>query len=204
MDIVVCLPRHTPTTFPQNPLDRDLNIAVRHIASVVCPAGWNEVEKFEDAPTTLQAVTEYAKREGRLCIATEDSSGTIYDCEDTNVHLRAWHDSLHFRHQLGFHTAGEAAATYVMVAQLCHLYGTGDRSIKWASLILADILGLVLHYQRTRKFPKNKRAGTINEQKKWVLIAKEIAEHCTGKDHEAKALSLSARTWGGYAEVLRP
>lgn len=193
-------PRHMATLSSSSPLDVELNAAVRTIANKVCPVGWHEVEKFEDAPTTLQAVVDYAKQNGRLCIATEDSEGTIYDCPDTNVHLRAWHDSCHYRYHLAFNTAGEAAATYVMVAQLYRLYGAGERERYWASLLLADILGLVLHFQRTRKFPKNKRAGTLNERKRWVLIANEIADNCTGPDHEALALALSAKTWGGYED----
>jgi len=193
--MLVTVPRHTPTSFPFNPVDPALNAAVRHIATKVCPVGWDEVEKFEDAPTTLQAVIEYAEREGKLCIATEDSEGTIYDCADTNVHLRAWHDSCHYRHRLAFNVAGEAAATYVMVAQLYHLYGTGERSRYWAALLLSDILGLVIHYQQTRKFPKNKRAGTLNGYKRWRMIADELAT-CIGMHHETLALALSEKTWG--------
>jgi len=195
---IVTYPTRTPTSFPSNPLDPALNVAVRHMAMRCCPAGWDTVEKFEDAPTTLQAVTEYATRNGRLCIASEDSDGTIYDCADTNHHLRAWHDSVHFRHQIGFHVAGEAAATYVQVAQLYRVYGVNAESRRWAELLLADILGLVIHYQRSRRWPKHKRNGTINEAKNWTFVAKEISEQCLGGGHEYAALELAAKTWGGW------
>lgn len=197
--LLVSYPRHTPTTWSNSsPLDPALNVAIRHIATKCLPSGWDQVERFEDAPTTLQAVTEYATRNGRLCIATEDSEGTIYDCADTNHHLRAWHDSVHYRHQLRFDVAGEAAATYIQCAQLYRVYGDNDRSRHWCSLLLADILGLVIHYQRTRRWPKNKRAGTINEAKNWKFIAAEIADTIAADpaNHEQLALELAARTWG--------
>jgi hypothetical protein len=181
-----------------NPVDIHLNVAVMAMANKVCPEGFIVIEKFEDAPATLDGLVAFANREGRLGIAAEDSDGTIYDDAEVNIHLRAWHDSCHYRYLLAFNVAGEAAATYLMIAQLYRVYGVSPRTLRWAELILADILGLVLHFQRSRKYPKNKRAGTLNEAKRWSVIAKEIAEKCTGPEHEALALQLSRATWGNY------
>jgi hypothetical protein len=200
MDSINALPKHTPTMNPANPVDIGYNVAVRHMAQRLLPAGWDEVAKFEDAPTTLQGITEYATRNGRLCIATEESDGTIFDCADTNVHLRAWHDSVHFRHQTAFNVAGEAATVYVQVAQLYRVFGFNEKTVRWASLLLADILGLVLHVKQTGKYPKNKRAGTVNAAPKWKRVAIQIAETCNALACEPAALELSKAEWGNYSE----
>lgn len=183
-----------------NPVDAGWNAAVRHIANKCLPAGWDEVEKFEDAPTTLQAVLDYAAKNGRLCVATEDSEGTIFDCADTNAHLRAWHDSLHYRYKIEFNVAGEAAVTYMQAAQVFYLYGINDKSMRWVELLLADILGLVLFHKKTGKYPKNKRNGCLNEAKQWKSAAREIADNlpigADGSYYETAALSLAAKIWG--------
>lgn len=198
--IVNAYPKHTPTSFPSNPYDREWNVATRRMAGITCPSGWDQVERFEDAPTSLQAVIEYANRVGRLCIAMEDSDGTLYDCADTNHHLRAWHDSVHYRHQLQFNVAGEAAAVYVQCAQLLRVYGDSGRTRDWMRLLLADIVGLVLYHQRTKRWPKNKRGGTLNEAKLWGPVAAEIAEAYNAledkRNHEEAALLLARKTWG--------
>lgn len=181
------------------PLDLGLNCAVRTLATITCPNGWDLVPTFAEAPTTLQGVIDYAKQHGRLCIAMEDSSGTIYEDEETNWHLRAWHDSIHFRHKIAFTAAGEAAATYVQVAQLYRRYRlTHPREtlVRWGSLILADILGLVHYHQRTGLWPKNKRAGTIKNAPLWETQANLIFDECAGEFHESKALALAASKWG--------
>lgn len=181
------------------PLDLGLNCAVRTLATITCPNGWDLVPTFAEAPTTLQAVIAYAKQHGRLCIAMEDSSGTIYEDEETNWHLRAWHDSIHFRHKIAFNAAGEAAATYVQVAQLYHKYrATHPREtlVRWGSLILADILGLVHYHQRTGLWPKNKRAGTIKNAPLWETQANLIFDECRGPEHERAALILATNKWG--------
>lgn len=187
------------TVYGKEPVDLGLNCAVRTLATICCPNGWDLVPTFEEAPTTLNGVIEYANEHGRLCIAMEDSGGTIYDDEETNWHLRAWHDSVHYRHKLAFNAAGEAAATYVQVAQLYRKYrNTHPREVlvRWGSLILADILGLVHYHQRTGLWPKNKRAGTLKQAPGWETQASLIFDECAGHDHEDKALSLSASKWG--------
>lgn len=178
-----------------DPVDVGLNVAIRHIANKCCPMGWHQVKTFEEAPTSLQAILDYAEKHGRLCIAEEDSDGTIYDDADTNHHLRAWHDSVHYRHRFQFNAAGEAAAVYVQVAQLGHLYGCGERSVRWAELLLADILGLVHFHLRTGLWPKHKRKGTLKEAPKWTDEARAILVNCRGKDHEQLAIQRAAK-WG--------
>jgi len=193
--------QHAKLTTP-NPVDQAWNVAVRHIANKVCPSGWDEFATFAEAPTTLAALTAYAQDHGRLCIATEDSDGTIFDCADTNVHLRAWHDSVHFRHQLAFNVAGEAAAVYVQAMQVYYLYGVTDQTIRWVQLLLADILGLVIHVKQTGKYPKNKRAGTVNAAPRWKRCAEDLATVFLSDptQHEQVALAYAAENWGSYTE----
>lgn len=187
---------------PANPVDAGWNVAVRHIATKVLPSGWDQVEKFDDAPTTLKGITDYANEHGRLCVAREDSEGTIFDCADTNAHLRAWHDSVHFRHQLAFTVAGEAAAVYVQAAQVYYLYGYSEKTVRWVSYLLADILGLVLHVQKTGKYPKNKRAGVVKYCRKWVRVAHIIGKAVSDNlaTHEQVALDLAREAWGNPSE----
>lgn len=204
MDSINSYPKHTPTFNKASPLDPAWNVAVRHMANRTCPSGWDEVPTFAEAPTTLYDLTLYAQTNGRLCVATEDSDGTIFDCADTNVHLRAWHDSIHFRHQIAFTVAGEAAATYAQVGQLYTVYGYNDKTVRWASLLLSDILGLVIHRKQAGKYPKNKRAGTINGAKRWLHIAHQIGvltgDTADGRSREQIALSMAKADWGNYSE----
>lgn len=186
------------TVYGNEPVDYGFNCAVRTLAKVCCPSGWDQVKTFAEAPTSLQDMLAYAKEHGRLCIAEEDSSGTIYADEGINWCLRAWHDSVHYRHLLAFTAAGEAAAVYVQVAQLGRKYYTQPREqlVRWGSLLLADILGLVHYHQRTGLWPKNKRQGTLNEAPKWEREAAAILDECAGLTHETKALAKSAAKWG--------
>lgn len=204
MDSINSYPKHTPTMNPANPVDTGWNVAVRHLATKTCPRGWDEFPTFAEAPTTLADLTAYAHKHGRLGIATEDSDGTIFDCADTNVHLRAWHDSVHFRYQLAFNVAGEAAAVYVQAAQVYRVYGVNEKSIKWVQLLLADILGLVLHNKMTGKYPKNKRAGTVNAAARWRSVAESLGLAMTvtaarggdGMAFELTALDMAKADWG--------
>lgn len=194
---------HAPLN-PANPVDPEWNVAVRHIANKVCPSGWDEFPTFAEAPTTLADLTAYANEHGRLGIATEDSEGTIFDCADTNVHLRAWHDSVHYRYKLAFNVAGEAAAVYVQCAHVFRVYGVNPRSIRFAQWLLADILGLVIHHKQTGKYPKNKRAGTVNAAPRWKALATRLAFSIDyanmGLDVEACALDAAKADWGSYTE----
>lgn len=199
--VFINLPANRPVwTNPANPVDLEWNVAVRHLANKTCPQGWDEFATFAEAPTTLAELTAYANKHGRLGIATEDSEGTIFDCADTNVHLRAWHDSVHFRHQLAFTVAGEAAAVYVQCAQVFRVYGVNDRSRRFAQWLLADILGLVIHHKKTGTYPKNKRAGCINEAPKWKALARRLSELPTGIGNEQHALAAAKADWGSYSE----
>lgn len=188
-------PTRIIVTHPANPVDRGWNIAVRHLATVTCPRGWKEYPTFAEAPTTLEELIAHADKYGQLGIATEDSEGTLFDCADTNVHLRAWHDSVHLRHKLSFTVAGEAAAVYVQAAQVYRLYGVNDQAVRWVQLLLADILGLVIYHKQTGKYPKNKRAGTVNAAPKWKQLAQRLGQ-CTGDDHEQAALAMAKLDWG--------
>lgn len=187
---------------PAKPHDVGLNVAIRTLAQRTLPCGWDQVPTFEEAPTTLDALLAYAAKHGRLCIAEEDSDGTIYDCADTNHHLRAWHDGVHYRHHFAFNGAGEAAAVYVQVAQLGRVYGYNEKTVEWAALLLADILGLVHYHLRTGEWPSKKAIGTINEAPKWEGEAHRILSQCTGPDHEQKAIEMAAK-WGCPYEIKK-
>jgi len=186
-------------TFQQNPVDAGLNVAVKHMARRLHPTGWDQVKRFDEAPTTLDAVLAYYQQHGRVCIAEEDSDGTIYDCADTNHHLRAWHDAVHVIHCFAFNAAGEAAAVYVQIAQLAAVYGINDRTRQWVPLLMADILGLVHYHHRTNGWPMDKRTWTLNEATRWTIEAGALLDVLEADDpsnYEATAIERARLKWG--------
>lgn len=150
--------------FHREPLDIGFNIATRSIANRLNRTGWDEVEKFEDAPTTYEEVQAYYKQHGRLCIAQEASKFSIFDCEDTNVHYRAWHDAVHVTKGFKFNVAGEAATCSVQIAMLYRLYGDNPATRRWCRILLADTLGLVLYFQRNGTWPLDEAKRRIVEE----------------------------------------
>jgi len=190
--------------FPVQPVDPAFNVAVKQLAMQTNPGGWDQVKTFDEAPTTLEAVLSYYADHGRLCIAEEDSDGTIYACADTNHHLRAWHDTLHVRYRFSFTASGEAAATYAMVGQLVALYGDSERTVRWAALLLADILGLVHYHQRTGEWPIDKLGFTVGCAEGWMAEAKALVAAVSeyDKEHmEFHAMLRSTSKWGNPWEV---
>lgn len=185
--------------FHFNPVDVSLNVAIRHLAGVMNPAGWHQKPTFEEVPTTYEGIVAYYEEHGRIVIAEEDSDGTIYDCADTNHHLRAWHDALHIRYKLAFDAAGEAAASYVHIAQITQLYGCGDRTRAWAALLLGDLLALVHYHNRTGLWPSDKRATCLKWAEEWRDEANALVDELS-KVHESNrvtiALARAERKWG--------
>lgn len=180
-----------------NPVSWSLNAAILNLCAITCPRGYDTVEKFEDAPTTLRGIVEYAEKHGRLCIATEDSEGTIYDDAGVNVALRAWHDSIHFRHGFQFNAAGEAAAAYVHVAHLVQRYGNNAETQYNAALLLTDLLGLVHYHQRTELWPTDKRAFVMERVDEWALEAAAICNLVAGAEEPEKvAIQRAKSKWG--------
>lgn len=181
-----------------DPVDPALNAAILHLASVTCPKGWHVVEKFTDAPTTLISIKDYAYKHGVFCVASEDSEGTIYDDVEVNIALRAWHDSVHYRHSFAFNTAGEAAACFVQIAQMVHLYGDTERTRQWAEFLLTDLLGLVIYHRQTGMWPKDKRGGVLKNAPKWRELASRLCFEFAkaGKDHETVAVRIAQSEWG--------
>lgn len=182
----------------RNPVAIGLNIAIAHLCSITCPRGYHTVETFNEAPTTLLGVVKYANEHGVLCIATEDSDGTIYDSPGINHDLRAWHDSVHFRHGFQFNAAGEAAAAYVQVAQMAAIYGDNPDTAYWAALLLTDLLGLVHYHQRTELWPTDKRKFVMERVDEWALEAGKLVTLCAqaGTRHEDTAIARSRGKWG--------
>lgn len=186
--------------FQRNPVDASLNVAVKMLANRANPRGWDQVRRFSDAPTTLAGVQTYHRNSGgKVLIAEEDSDGTIYDCADTNHHLRAWHDAIHIKYGFQFNAAGEAAAAYVHVAQVAMAYGVNDKTRRWAALLLADLLGLVHYHCRTGLWPMDKREFALQGAEAWQDEADAIMDLLYVQqrdDYEEVATALASDTWG--------
>jgi len=191
--------------FQRNPVDASLNVAVKLLANKANPHGWDQVKRFVDAPTTLYDQQAYLMAHGKVCIAEEDSDGTIYDCADTNHHLRAWHDAIHMAHDFAFNAAGEAAAAYVHIAQLAARYGINATTRRWSALLLADLLGLVHYHCRTGLWPMDKREFALQGAEGWQDEANALLDDfCIRMPEESVgiAISRSRAKWGNPWETV--
>lgn len=189
--------------FHREPLDIGFNIATRSIANRLNRTGWDEVEKFEDAPTTFAEVVAYYEEHGRLCIAQEASAHSIFDCEDTNVHYRAWHDAVHVVNGFQFNVAGEAATCCIQIAMLYRLYGDNPVTRRWCRILLADTLGLVLYFQRTGTWPadEEKRPSVVETMNEWDGMVDALLDRIglagnAEADQHAAAISYVREHWG--------
>lgn len=187
-----------------NPVDPALNAAIQVMANITNPSGWDVIPTFEEAPTSLAALLDYADAHGRLGVAAQDAHGQIYDDAGIVEALRAWHDSIHYRWHFTFTVSGEAAATYAHIGQLHTKYGDTPNTRRWAELIMGDILGLVLYFHVTEEWPDRKRAFTLYQAKKWSSEASRLMDYLSSDhgycDSEVAAIYRARSKWGNPYE----
>lgn len=82
-----------------------LDVAPKHFASL------------EGSPVTYEAVRTQAERYGIYWVFGGGSDDTIFSCKEVQLAYRAWHDSIHLRHELDFSKESELA-----VAKLQEIY----------------------------------------------------------------------------------
>jgi len=118
----------------------------------------------DSAPSTFQELN--ASKTATLTVWTGASQGTVWGLESSNWHFRAWHDSIHLRHQFDFSKSGELKATEVQCVEASRLVGDS-----FASIIEAEVKGQVEHFEKFGRFPENQlefileylRTGALNQ-----------------------------------------
>lgn len=123
---------------PVQPLDREFNIAVHHIANRLWPRGWSVSSKY--AAKGLDDLNRQMKAYGRIGVSSANSDHTIFADRETNYAFRAWHDWHHWKLQAPFDMAGEIAVANSQAGDLIALYDTA-RSRPWRKILCAEVIG---------------------------------------------------------------
>lgn len=137
------------------PLDTRFNVAVNHIAGQLFPCGFDVID---DAPDTLESLTDYIERTGRIAVWSGASDRTVFSDPETNYAFRAWHDFHHWRHQLSFDAYGERVVLEHQVADIRTLYGHGADADRMVEILEAEVLGQLMHEAEHGDFPEDQRA----------------------------------------------
>lgn len=105
---------------------------------------------------TLVEITEFYKSKGVLGVSDIGCENTIFGNKNINLAFRAWHDSIHIKHNLPFTLEGELAVFNEIQSQLhCNYYFE-------KLLLYGDIIGQTLYYEKYKVFPDNQRDFVID------------------------------------------
>lgn len=137
------------------PLDRAFNVAVNHIASRLFPTGYDVAD---EAPSTLEELTDHLSRTGRMLVWKGASDDTIFADPETNWAFRAWHDYHHAKHQLAFDRDGETEVAKHQMRDIMALYGTGEIAERFCRILHAEIVGMLDYQDMHGDFPADQRA----------------------------------------------
>lgn len=143
----------------KQPVNIQLNIAVRHITDRLFPLGFDASPAAVYPPvlSTLKRIIN-GKAGERLVVWSGESENTIYACPETNWAARAWHDWHHGKHGFDFTLGGERKTAESQARDLIELYGTGPDVVDMVELLLAEVIGQAEFYERTGgRFPTNQR-----------------------------------------------
>lgn len=142
----------------QEPLNRKFNVAVLHIASKLYPKGFDVGPK---APGTLHELNDQVMSTGRMLVWDGASDKTIFADPEVNYAFRAWHDFHHYRSQLGFDLAGEAAVAELQKRDIFKVYGATAEAREFARLIDAEVVAQTAFADHTGSFPADQRAFVV-------------------------------------------
>lgn len=142
------------------PLYQPLNDAVHAIVSKLLPQGYNV---SNEAPDTLQGITDYYRSTGRLCVSSLASTDTIYGDPATNHAARAWHDYHHIKGKFAFNLLGEVATFKAQAEDLAEYFNPYDTVTEEPHRIAraylrADIVGQTEFYHVHKRFVVRQRA----------------------------------------------
>lgn len=167
---------YLPPLFPR------WNVAVMHIAGIVCPRGYDvrpvrirtdqglNVAGPERAPETLQEQKAWVRRYGRVCVDGRHSLMTIYGDPEVNYAFRAWHEATHVRLDAPFTLAGERRVCAAQQADVAKLYGKREAHM-FAHILYCEIIEQAEEFERTGRFPHDQRAFTLARLDPLVILA---------------------------------
>ena len=111
--------------------------------SVVVPKDWFN-------PINLEELKQSRKESGKVFVYAHGSHNTIFNDHETRWYYRAWHDSLHIKHNLELGGDSELELAVVQEQELLKL-GVSP----WdAWLVRLDLELHIKHYQQHNKHPE--------------------------------------------------
>ncbi len=157
----------------REPLDRALNVAVLHMASKVCPTGY---DVGASAPDNLASLVDSIERNHRIMVNDENNDRTIFACPEVNAAFRAWHDWTHYQLRAPFTLDGELTVAHRQCEDLALIYGHSAQCRKWQTYVMAEVYGQALAYAKTGRFPVDQVAfdlaylatGDLGERDPWL------------------------------------
>jgi len=131
-------------------LDQAFNVAVNHIASRLCPTGYDTGK----GPENLADLRYYYKRTKRLMVSMDysDPELTIFGCRETNYAFRAWHDWHHLKLSAPFNLDGKTTVANAQADDLLNLYGAAT-SCYWRELLEIEVVGQACYMEYHGQFP---------------------------------------------------
>jgi len=144
------------------PLNRQFNVAVLHIADKLFPRGF-AVSAI--APSTFEELNTafiWAERGGQYPVWSGGSEATIFGDREVNYAFRAWHDWTHWRGQHAFTWEGEIATARDQIGHIRALYGHGKVADDMCALIWAEVVGQLHHQSLHGEFPVDQRAFVVD------------------------------------------
>lgn len=141
------------------PLDVSFNAAIHHVANRLNPAGFDLLPDAE-APSSLEALTEYHALHHRLAVSKDYSDKTAFGDPEVNWAFRAWHDWTHQHHQLPLTFEGENAVAWLQVG---HLRDLGLWTPFRQAWLLSEVVGQAKLLRDTGSFPDDQWEFTISD-----------------------------------------
>lgn len=139
-------------------MDKSFNAAILTMAQQVLPKGY---DVGPDAPNTLEELKDHFNATGRIKVWNGASDRTIFEDDEVNFAMRAWHDAIHLAYDLPFTPEGEAAVCIVQQQQLIQRYGLDERTQRWVDLLDAEINGQIAHEQALGRFPEDQKGFVL-------------------------------------------
>lgn len=139
------------------PLDIHLNAAIMHMASVVCPSGF---DVSDAAPSTFLELMAFIDTHRRITVYSGGSEKTIYADREVNYCFRAWYAWCHWRGRFDFSLEGEAAVWRMQCDHLRLLFGDTETTRRWQKILYAETVGQCCFHERHGHFPDDQMAFT--------------------------------------------
>jgi hypothetical protein len=118
--------------------DPEFAAAVWKITDTLFPKGF-DVLPAGVAPSTWEAVKDYAERTGRFAVSDSSDPENVFDSEATYHAFRAWHDWTHVYTGGKFTLLGEAVVLRTQEATLACMYGQ-EKARRWLADMHAEII----------------------------------------------------------------